>query len=113
MKFKPEDFHEIYLQTAKRLGWPIRPAVDVPYDQLSDEAKALDIALVEHCHAKLKEWLEEAPTVYGQVLSGVPKNFGSQLFMRKMNRDTHKAKLVCIEDIKEPFESEVFGANLE
>lgn len=38
------EIHDVYLETAKRLGWTVRPEVDVPYAQLSPEAKELDRA---------------------------------------------------------------------
>lgn len=46
------EVHQIYLETAKNLGWPIRPEVDVPYDQLDDNAKSLDVVIAKYCIAK-------------------------------------------------------------
>lgn len=40
--------HEIYLSTAKARGWPVKPECDVPYDDLSGDAKALDVAFAEY-----------------------------------------------------------------
>ncbi len=46
--------HDAYLQTARRLGWPIRPEVNVPFDQLSQDAKTLDYAFADLILAKLR-----------------------------------------------------------
>lgn len=35
-----KELHEqVYLPIAKRLGWPVKASVDVPYEQLDDAAK--------------------------------------------------------------------------
>jgi len=36
--------HTAYLETARRLSWPINPKNDRPYDELSEDAKELDRA---------------------------------------------------------------------
>lgn len=37
--------HELYLKVARDQGWNIRPEINVPYEQLSGDAKTLNIAL--------------------------------------------------------------------
>ena len=39
-----EKVHDAYLETALRLGWIVKPELNMPYDQLNDEAKELDRA---------------------------------------------------------------------
>lgn len=40
-----EVHEQVYLPTAKRLGWDVRPEVDVPYEALGEAAKELDRAI--------------------------------------------------------------------
>jgi len=37
-----ERMHDTYLEVAKRIEWPIRDGMDVPYNELSEHAKDLD-----------------------------------------------------------------------
>ncbi len=46
--------HDAYLQTARQMGWPIRPEVNVPFDQLSQDAKTLDYAFADLILEKLR-----------------------------------------------------------
>ena len=41
-----EAVHQAYLETADRLGWPVKPDNDVPYAELSEDSKELDRASV-------------------------------------------------------------------
>ncbi len=68
--FKPEDFETIIIATSEEMN------------QISDFA-----------NAKLKEWLDAAPTVYGD-------NDGLWIDRNRYKNDTHSAKIVCIEQIK-------------
>lgn len=47
--------HEVYLATAKRLGWPVKPALDVDYELLSEGAKELDRATFRTAIAAMRE----------------------------------------------------------
>lgn len=38
--------HQAYLDTCARLGWPVKPANQVPYEELPEDAKELDRASV-------------------------------------------------------------------
>lgn len=38
--------HQAYLDTCARLGWPVKPSNQVPYEELSEESKELDRASV-------------------------------------------------------------------
>lgn len=51
--------------------------------------------LAEKANAKLQEWLNAAPTVYGQSHSKL-----IWISDKLETQGTHKAKLVCIEEIK-------------
>jgi predicted phage-related endonuclease len=42
-----EELHEVYLATAKRCGWPVRPDVDTSYKNLAEPAKELDRAFAD------------------------------------------------------------------
>lgn len=57
-KFKPEDFHKVYLQTAKDLNWPVRPECDCEYKNLTPDGKELDIRLARFCDAKVAPLLQ-------------------------------------------------------
>jgi hypothetical protein len=49
------DVHEIYLRTAKARGWPVKPEVDVPFAELSEDAQALDLAFADYLLDALTE----------------------------------------------------------
>lgn len=42
-----ETVHEIYLDTARLTGWPIRAENDKPYSQLHPHSQALDLAFAD------------------------------------------------------------------
>ncbi len=46
--------HEIYLATAKRLSWPVRPENDKPFAQLSEAAQALDYAIADYLLTEIR-----------------------------------------------------------
>jgi len=70
------ELHDQYLATAKRLGWPIKPANDVPYSQLSEDAKELDrvyarwhlAALDAFAKARERAAWEEAARIVGNMI---------------------------------------------
>lgn len=70
-KERAEKFHEIYLATAKRLGWVVRPECDVPFDKLSKDAQELDYALARYTESQILEaenavW-EKAAEIAGEI----------------------------------------------
>lgn len=76
--FKPEDFESITIITDKEMQ-----------------------EIAEIANAKLKEWLDAAPTVYGQGIGAMKSaywNMNGPDF--EIYKHTHAAKLVCIEEIK-------------
>lgn len=92
-EFKPEDFDGEWIEPTKLGALEIiHPAVHV--------VKAAQIA-----NAKLKEWLDKAPTVYGcRVLKDIgPLTWHTEPQVddrHGINWSTRQAKLVCIEEIK-------------
>lgn len=60
---KPEELaevaHQAYLDTARRLGWPIKPENDIPFAELSEAAKELDRGMVRTVLAHLASQREE------------------------------------------------------
>lgn len=82
MKFKPEDFCDLYVES------------DPGFCRQISEDDVHEI--VERANAKLQEWLDAAPTLYGNN----EPYFGSQWNFEKKTEHSHKAKLVCIEEIK-------------
>lgn len=38
--------HQAYLDTCERLGWPVKPENQVPYEELAEDSKELDRASV-------------------------------------------------------------------
>ncbi len=54
-----KEIHDVYLRTARKVGWPIRPENDKPFSEIPEESKALDYALVEYITAFAEERMEE------------------------------------------------------
>lgn len=54
-----ERVHQAYLDTATRLGWPIKPSNNVPYAELSEESKELDRASAKAVLGYVQEVLED------------------------------------------------------
>jgi hypothetical protein len=53
------ELHEQYLATARRLGWPTKSSVNVPYEDLSDDAQELDRVFARWHLARLRAVEEE------------------------------------------------------
>lgn len=96
---KPNEAHEVYLATARRLGWPIRPDVDLQYEELSVYAQTLDIALCEHFNARFRELLKDAPVVYGPI-NLIFGHVGWDEKPGMPGSNSHRARLICIEELK-------------
>lgn len=79
MKFKPEDFQVDYKQMSAT-------------DSLTSEMAS------EMATAKIKEWLDSSPTVYCHHVGWFQREYPMADSPRY--GDTHKAKLVCIEEIQ-------------
>lgn len=62
--------HQAYLDTCARLGWPVKPANQVPYAELSEDSKELDRASVR---AVLENWplAREHGQMKGAAISAV------------------------------------------
>lgn len=88
MKFTPEDFREFTLIGSLDAGGP--------RDQkISANGRMFAKAASEIANAKLAEWLEKAPVIR--------KEWESYKWVEEALEDkfiTHKARLVCIEEIK-------------
>lgn len=60
--------HEAYLECARRVGWPIRPEIDVPFEHMSENAKELDRAIGAAVLAALARERGEAIDTAGEML---------------------------------------------
>lgn len=83
--------HQAYLETCERLGWEVKPANRVPYEQLSEEAKELDRASVRavlkavesrceslEADSKRLDWMESGGFFgkIGTVITGWSQKYG-------------------------------------
>ena len=75
-------FHEVYLETAKRLGWPIRSEVNVPFVQLSEDAKALDYALADETLKMIRAAVEAKREAWAMVAADKAEQYRGEPWER-------------------------------
>lgn len=95
--------HQAYLDTCARLGWPVKPSNQVPYEELPEEAKELDRASVRAARDALTAagWCPPADSGCAATTTDASGILACQLYPDRQHRcglDHHRGQHRCLCD---------------